>query len=269
MTLPETIEIARLLPENKLNKWKDVIDTFTLSESECDHTENQYINCTNLCEPVEKSGSRHFRCSCSDPTPTLTYNNRQWTCQGNGQVRSQLGCRVSTLFQKEEDDDRLRMLNTDSSRPTNLNRGFCRVSLNNSWYIGCHGEKLPLKENIKSFHLEWRGRRYHIQVLNDSSLRGRIINLGINCFSTAGPYRAGCLLFKLEGTLSCKKPPLYGFQSSTVPTVSLSSSIKTTPLTSTTTLESTATLESTLRGQSRMGRGNLVIKSSSNSGYIP
>ena len=91
MTLPETIEIARLLPENKLNKWKDVIDTFTLSESECDHTENQYINCTNLCEPVEKSGSRHFRCSCSDPTPTLTYNNRQWTCQGNGQVRSQLG----------------------------------------------------------------------------------------------------------------------------------------------------------------------------------
>ena len=91
MTLPETIEIARLLPENKRNNWKDVIDTFTLSESECNHTENQYINCTNLCKPVKKSGSRHFRCSCSDPSPTLTYNNRQWTCQGNRQVRSQLG----------------------------------------------------------------------------------------------------------------------------------------------------------------------------------
>ena len=38
-----------------------------------------------------------------------------------------------------------------------------------------------------------------------------------------------------------RKPPLYGFQSSTVPTVSLSSSIKRTPLTSTATIESTAT----------------------------
>ena len=57
------------------------------------------------------------------------------------------------------------------------------------------------------------------------------VTKGLNTviFFTTGPIR---------------KPPLYGFQSSTVPTVSLSSSIKTTPLTSTATTESTATLKS-------------------------
>ena len=54
------------------------------------------------------------------------------------------------------------------------------------------------------------------------------VTKGLNTvtFFTTGPIR---------------KPPLYGFQSSTVPRVSLSSSIKTTPLTSTATLESEGT----------------------------
>ena len=57
------------------------------------------------------------------------------------------------------------MLNTDRSRPTNLDGLSCNVSLNNSWYIGCHGEKLPLKENIKLFRLKLQGGGYHIQVI--------------------------------------------------------------------------------------------------------
>ena len=91
MTLPETIEIARLLPKKRLSNWKDGIDTFTLSESECNHTENQYVDCTNLCELVEIHGSHHVRCSCSNLSSTLTYNNSQWTCQEKGRVRSQFG----------------------------------------------------------------------------------------------------------------------------------------------------------------------------------
>lgn len=91
ITLPETIEIARLLPENKLKNWKDGIDTFTLPESECNQTENQYVDGTNHSEADERAGSRHFYCFCSDSRPTLTYNNSQWTCQEKGRVRSQVG----------------------------------------------------------------------------------------------------------------------------------------------------------------------------------
>lgn len=91
MTLPETIEIARFLPQNNPEKWKDGIDTFTLPESECNQTENQYVDCTNHREADERGGSRHFCCSCSDSRPTLTYNNSQWTCQEKGRVRSQVG----------------------------------------------------------------------------------------------------------------------------------------------------------------------------------
>ena len=57
------------------------------------------------------------------------------------------------------------MLNTDRSRPTNLDGLSCSVSLNNSWYIGCHGDKLPLKENINFFCLQLQEGSYHIQVI--------------------------------------------------------------------------------------------------------
>ena len=89
MTLPETIEIARFLPQNNPKKWNRAFDTFTLAESECNHTENQYVDCTNHCETDERTGTRHFNCPCSVSSPTLTYNNSQWTCQEKGQVRSQ------------------------------------------------------------------------------------------------------------------------------------------------------------------------------------
>ena len=91
ITLPETIEIERFLPQNKNKKWKDGIDKFTLPGSECNQMENQYVDGTNLCELVEIHGSRHFRCNCSNISPTLTYNNSQWTCQEKGRVRSQFG----------------------------------------------------------------------------------------------------------------------------------------------------------------------------------
>ena len=70
-----------------------------------------------------------------------------------------LGCEVSTLFSGEKDNDRLRMLNTTGQRLTKLKRQNCSVNLNNSWYIGCYGEKVPLRENIRLFHLEWRKRK--------------------------------------------------------------------------------------------------------------
>ena len=61
-------------------------------------------------------------------------------------------------------------------------------------------------------------------------------------YSLAVTKSLNTVIFFTTGPIG--KPPFYGFQSSTVPTVSLSSSIKTTPLTSTATIESTATMES-------------------------
>lgn len=92
ITLPETIKIVRFMPEHKLSKWRKSIDTFTLPESACNQTKSQYVDCgAKLCKQVELSGSRHFRCPCSDPSPTLTYDNSRWICQEKGQVRSQFG----------------------------------------------------------------------------------------------------------------------------------------------------------------------------------
>ena len=70
-----------------------------------------------------------------------------------------LGCAVNTLFSAEKNNDRLRMLNTTGRRLTKLNRQNCSVNLNNSWYIGCYGEKVPLRENIRLFHLERAKRK--------------------------------------------------------------------------------------------------------------
>lgn len=100
-----------------------------------------------------------LHCTCKSFVYTLTWPYSAYSfilCQG---------CGHSTLFKDEEDDNRLRMLNTDRSRRTNLDGLSCSVSLNNSWYIGCHGEKLPLKENIKFFCLQLQGGSYHIQVI--------------------------------------------------------------------------------------------------------
>lgn len=67
-----------------------------------------------------------------------------------------LGCEVNTLFDGEKSNDRLRMLNTTRRRLTKLIHQNCSVNLNNSWYIGCYGEKVLLRENITLFRLEWR-----------------------------------------------------------------------------------------------------------------
>ena len=92
ITLPKTIEIVRIMPENNLSNWRESTDTFTIPESVCTQTKSQYVNCSAmLCKAVDLSGSRHFRCSCSDRSPTLTYDNSQWICQEKGQVRSQFG----------------------------------------------------------------------------------------------------------------------------------------------------------------------------------
>ena len=64
------------------------------------------------------------------------------------------------------------MLNTTGQRLTKLNRENCSVNLQNSWYIGCYGEKVLLRENIRLFQLEWQKVRkkdnyaYFVKVRN-------------------------------------------------------------------------------------------------------
>lgn len=86
-----------------------------------------------------------------------------------------LGCGIRILFRGEKEKHRLRLLNTARQRPTQLDRQTCSVNLNNSWYIGCRGEKVPLKETKKLFRLEWReaGRNsaYFLKVRSTSQDR--------------------------------------------------------------------------------------------------
>lgn len=92
ITLPKTIEIVRIMPENNLSNLRESTDIFTIPESVCNQTKSQYVNCSaKLCKVVELSGSCHYRCSFSDRSSTLTYDNSQWICQEKGQVRSQFG----------------------------------------------------------------------------------------------------------------------------------------------------------------------------------
>ena len=67
-----------------------------------------------------------------------------------------LGCGIRILFRGEKEKHRLRLLNTALQKPTKLDRQTCSVNLNNSWYIGCRGEEVPLKETKNVFRLEWQ-----------------------------------------------------------------------------------------------------------------
>lgn len=112
-----------------------------------------------------------------------------------------LGCVENNMFRNEDIDHQLRTLNTKWPRRANLSKQNCAVNISTSWYVGCHGEKLPIAEP-NPFSLKWNYSRPRcdLTVQNITStdiFRGRVINLGINEKNTA------CLLFKLEGHITC------------------------------------------------------------------
>ena len=69
-----------------------------------------------------------------------------------------LGCVENNMFRKEESDHKLRTLNTKWPRRANLAKQNCAVNISSSWYVGCHGEKLPIAES-DAFSLKWNSSR--------------------------------------------------------------------------------------------------------------
>ena len=74
---------------------------------------------------------------------------------------------MNTLFPDETAEQRLRMLNIVGQRPTKLTSQNCGINSRSSWFIGCHGERVPLQGNAsKMFSLNWQNsrKRYRVKV---------------------------------------------------------------------------------------------------------
>lgn len=114
----------------------------------------------------------------------------------------------------------------------------CVLNTSSSWVIGCHGEKTPvdnLTDRTKEiFVLGWsnNSKAYYIKVVDPIAIfQGRIINLGVSCSQPSSDFKEGCLLFKLEGNVTC--PLGSSIRSITIPAIS--SSVDTSPSNPTTT----------------------------------
>ena len=80
-----------------------------------------------------------------------------------------LGCELNaTLFGGEKRKHRLRTLNTSKARKTKLKNllSNCTINSSSSWYIGCFGDRIPLRVDNKMFLLQRRTQRnaYFIEV---------------------------------------------------------------------------------------------------------
>ncbi|XP_078343076.1 uncharacterized protein LOC144628844 [Oculina patagonica] len=254
---PENIEIIRSLdrPNGGKKDWRDGIDSFHIPQSVCYQESSGYRNyCNTSCTTDETENQGLYRCPCSEANATVTFLNNKWRCLGNQDVRSQLGCQVKVLFDDEQEEHGLYTLKADGEwRKIILNNGqlSCAIIISSSWYIGCSGKKVPLGRHTDKtrdiFKLGRRDGDYFIKVKYVESItdifQGQVINLGFSCrrwpWATRKPK--GCLLFKLEGTITCpvEAPTVPSFSSSITPrassmetklTASLTGTIKVTSL---------------------------------------
>ncbi|XP_058954224.2 uncharacterized protein [Pocillopora verrucosa] len=215
VSFPESIQINRFISQPKdPQTWKKVFDWFVVPSSACYQgrigTGGNYCN-----ESCTKDDSKdQYLCRCSHKFATVTYVNNTWMCLENKLVRNKLGCAKNTLFHYEREWHGLYTLSTQPSwgRKTALYKkeASCVLNTSSSWVIGCHGEKIPVDEltnrTKKIFVLEWsnKSKAYYIKVVDPIAiLQGRIINLGVSCSQPPSGIKEGCLLFKLEGNITC------------------------------------------------------------------
>lgn len=191
----ENIEITRSIGSS---------DSFHIPESVCEEEDGKRSHqfCTTICKEQDDD----FSCSCPESNSTLIYRNNLWKCRGNIEVRTQLGCAKNSLFPNEDMKLPLGVLKTGSWQKTEVEKDQCYISPQASWYIGCDGEKKKWTANPPSIIVQWTKRpnikkkACFVKVL-DNSYQGQIVKLGITDESKSSTDR--CLLFKVEGNLTC------------------------------------------------------------------
>ncbi|CAH3112358.1 unnamed protein product [Pocillopora meandrina] len=214
VSFPESIQINRFISQPRdPQTWKKVFDWFVVPSSACYQgrigTGGNYCN-----ESCTKDDSKdQYLCRCSHRFATVTYVNNTWICLENKLVRNKLGCANNTLFHYEREWHGVYTLSTQPSwgRKTALYKKVaCVLNISSSWVIGCHGEKTPVdrltNRTKEIFVLEWsnKSRAYYLKVVDPIAiLQGRIINLGVSCSQPPSGIKEGCLLFKLEGNITC------------------------------------------------------------------
>ncbi len=77
---------------------------------------------------------------------------------------------MNTLFNNEDEEDKLRTLKTTKGRKTKLknHQAYCQVNVSSSWFFGCDGKMVPLERQTNRtrdiFHLQWWSGAYYIRV---------------------------------------------------------------------------------------------------------
>ncbi|KAJ7351711.1 hypothetical protein OS493_035971 [Desmophyllum pertusum] len=248
---PETIEIIRSMPDGERTNWKKGVDSVHIPQSVCYQDSGGYGHFCNTSCDTDDHGHGRYSCACSNDNATVTYLNNKWRCLENQEVRNQLGCETNTLFAREKKKHRLYTLDAKQERKTRLKRqASCAINISSSWYIGCFGEKVPLGEytnRTKEIFILLEKSSYHIKVKNVKPIdifQGRVINLHITCSTppSTSNIKEGCLLFKLEGKITCNSgpvetPTITSFSSSIAPTMSSMETKLTVSLSATTYLK--------------------------------
>jgi len=203
-------------------------DFFSIPPTNCDKDNDVYDYCSEYNATSVRGDP--CKCECNDQQATFSYHKQSWSCLKNEDTRTFFGCGQPTFFDKEKQDDKLKVLKSGNDKRVNLMNSNCKINTISSWYIDCDGSKVTAATGISKFEIEQDSDVYDLEVANvptGSPLVGRIINLGISC-SPPGEHTNDnyCLLFKLGGSTSC---PVTVTQTASVVDTVLKSSLATSP----------------------------------------
>lgn len=90
ITISEDLEIFRARSDGDQG-WTKGTDSFKVPPSLCDQDTSNSVTCARFSADVQSENGEQCFCSCSNENATLMFNNKEWKCLKNADVRVLLG----------------------------------------------------------------------------------------------------------------------------------------------------------------------------------
>lgn len=90
ITISEDLEIFRARSDGDQG-WTKGTDSFKVPPSLCDQDTSNSVTCARFSADVQSENGEQCFCSCSNENATLMFNNYEWKCLKNADVRVLLG----------------------------------------------------------------------------------------------------------------------------------------------------------------------------------
>lgn len=155
-------------------------------------------------------------CWCSCPS-TFSFYEHNFKCAKNSEARQSAGCEL--LFTDQADDSSMPFFPSSSVRqktikvPENQNCSFYFKDQLHINYLRCDGTwKSQNLANVVEVTPGWSISQLSIKLKPGSSLpqtlAGRLVRIAIQCGARNSylPFKTTCVMFKVEGIISCSYP---------------------------------------------------------------